>query len=134
MPSEERLPAHFFSASVNERNGSISQLGELVRPRAPRERPLHYSWALCSWVSCSLPCVLRLVWPLSISFIATGRNNHPGIMKWVAVEFHFRWHRPLMQLLSLNTFCLNKPCSWKWVQNSPFLVAVPLLSLLKMFP
>lgn len=53
-------------------------------------------------------------------------------MKWVVLEFHLRWHQPLMQLVSLNTFCLNKPCSWKWFQNSLFLVAVPLPLFLKM--
>lgn len=54
-------------------------------------------------------------------------------MKWVVLEFHFRWHQPRVQLVSLNTFCLNKPCSWKWFQNSLFLVAVPLLLFLKLF-
>lgn len=87
-----------------------------------------YNWVLCSW--CTATIASR---PLSISFLATRRNNYPDIMKWVVLKFHFRWHQSLMQLVSLNTFCLNKPCSWKWFQNSLFPVAVPLLLFLKMF-
>lgn len=131
--SEERFFVYFFSVLVNERNGSISQLGELVRFRVFRERLLYYSWVLCFWVSCFLSCVFRLVWSLSISFIVIGRNNYFGIMKWVVVEFYFRWYRFLMQLFLFNTFCLNKFCFWKWVQNSSFFVVVFLFLFLKMF-
>lgn len=96
-------------------------------PRVSCERALQLG-VVGHW--CTAPIASR---PLSISFLSTGRNNYPDIMKWVVLKFHFRWHQSLMQLVSLNTFCLNKPCSWKWFQNSLFPVAVPLLLFLKMF-
>ena len=128
----KRVAPFTFLQHVDARYGGI-KLCELASETQGFGASACATVALCSLVHCSLPCFLIASWPLSVSFIATGRNNYPDIMKWVVLEFHFRWHWPLMQLVSLNTFCLNKPYSWKWFQNSLFLVAVSLLLFLKLF-
>lgn len=134
VPSKEQVPSHFFSILSDVWYGGVKPVGLAGETRGFLGGVhMCYSWTVCSLVHCSLACCLIASWPLSVSFIATGRNNYPDIMKWVVLEFNFRWHWPLMQLVSLNTFCLNKPCSWKWFQNSLFLVAVSLLLFLKLY-